>query len=231
MPETGNPAREAIVSRLISLPRGAKQLILAVSDGALLVFAVWFAFSLRLGLLYHTSDLRVIAVVSALPLLGMIAIVQLKLYRQVTRFIDQKAVFRLYLAITISVLIWSLVVLLSGVIGIPRSVIIIYWVLAGPLLVASRMFAVWIISGRMRFALKSRGERVLICGAGPMGVQLALDLTRSNRFLPTAILDPDPALHKRVAAGYRIYPVDLAEELIRRDDIRHIFLAMPDASR
>jgi hypothetical protein len=65
-----------IISRLISLPRFTKKLLLMFADTILLVLALWFSFSLRLGELFiiDISDrliwLSAAAPIIAIPLAG-----------------------------------------------------------------------------------------------------------------------------------------------------------------
>src|SRR5262245_63123780 len=80
-------------------------------------------------------------VLAAAPLIGVATCFQLGVYRMVTRFIGARGFTLAAGAVGLSALYWSLLVCLSGVYSIPRSVIILYPVLATVLVWLSRQAA------------------------------------------------------------------------------------------
>ena len=115
---------------LINRPRWAKRVLLLANDAALLVFALWAAYSLRLNVLYVPPDQQAWAVFLAAPIIGVATFYMRGLYRLVTRYIGQEAATRIYLTVALAVLLWVLAILLAGITGVPRSVIIIYGLFA-----------------------------------------------------------------------------------------------------
>ena len=78
---------------------------------------------------------------AAAPIIGVITFHARGLYKLVTRFIGPEGTARIYVAVIIAVLAWALLVLLSGVKGHPRSVVVIYGLIAAGLIRLSRQWA------------------------------------------------------------------------------------------
>ena len=72
-------------------------------------------------------------------------------------------------------------------------------------------------------------ERVIVYGAGSAGAQLVTSLRGGDEYLPVAIVDDDPALHRNKVRGLEIYPPSDIEALCRRFSVRRILLAVPSA--
>ena len=68
-----------------------------------------------------------ILLMAAAPIIGVITFHMRGLYKLVTRYIGPEGTTRIYVAVIIAVLAWALLVLLSGIKGHPRSVVVIYF--------------------------------------------------------------------------------------------------------
>ena len=75
-----------------------------------------------------------ILLMAAAPIIGVITFHMRGLYKLVTRFIGPEGTTRIYVAVIIAVLAWALLVLLSGIKGHPRSVVVIYGLIAAGLI-------------------------------------------------------------------------------------------------
>ena len=111
------------------------------NDMAMLSIALWAAYSLRLSHAYVPDSTTMWVLLAAAPLIGVITFHMRGLYKLVTRFIGPSGTTRIYIAVVIAVLIWALVVLMSGVKGHPRSVVVIYGLIAAGLIRVSRQWA------------------------------------------------------------------------------------------
>jgi FlaA1/EpsC-like NDP-sugar epimerase len=127
--------------RLVELDRYPKRAILATNDLVLFNLALWLAMSLRLGEVFMPRSAGEFAVLTAAPLIGVATCFQLGVYRMVTRFIGPRGFTLAAGAVGLSALYWSLLLYLSGSYSIPRSVIILYPVLATVLIWLSRQAA------------------------------------------------------------------------------------------
>ena len=78
---------------------------------------------------------------------------------------------------------------------------------------------------------RKKREKVIIYGAGSSAAELALNLFSSDRFLPVALIDDDPALYRKRVKGLEIFPPSQIGWLITKFGARRVLLAMPRASR
>src|SRR4029078_2426301 len=100
------------------------------NDMGMLSIALWAAYSLRLSHAYVPDSTTKWVLLSAAPLIGFINFHMRGLHTLATRFTRPSGAPRIYIAVVIAVLIWALVVLMSGVKGHPRSVVVIYGLIA-----------------------------------------------------------------------------------------------------
>lgn len=79
---------------------------------------------------------------------------------------------------------------------------------------------------------RAQGKRVLILGAGTAGRSTAREMIEQphHGFQPIGFLDDDATLHARRIAGLPVFgALSTLADRLRRDDIRHVILAMSDA--
>lgn len=112
-----------------SLPRTAKILIMMVSDAVLLPLALWSAIALRYGTL-QPEILSYWWLFFLVPVFTVPILLRLGLYRAVIRYLDEKIIKTVVLGVSLSIFVLMMVVFMARVQGLPRSSIIIYWVLA-----------------------------------------------------------------------------------------------------
>ena len=115
---------------LVGLNRYPKRAILAVNDFILFNLALWLAMSLRLGELFLPWNWEIFLVLAAAPVIGIATFFHMRVYRMVTRFIGVRGAMLTAGAVGLSGLYWALVVYFSGVYSVPRSVVILYPILA-----------------------------------------------------------------------------------------------------
>jgi FlaA1/EpsC-like NDP-sugar epimerase len=219
---------------LIGLPRLTKRIVLVLNDIALISAALWLLLSLRYNVLFWPRGWEQALVIAAAPLIGVAVFAWGGLYRIVTRYIGHRGTYRIFGCMTVAVLMWALLILMTGVEGIPRTVVLLYGVLAGSLVLASRHVAAW--------ALKSAGVRipglpdeaqrtVLIYGAGAVGVQLLEALRRRGEARVAGFLDDTPSLKGQYIGGLKVYRSDKLAKLIEREGVKEVLLALPESSR
>jgi FlaA1/EpsC-like NDP-sugar epimerase len=218
---------------LINLPRWAKRALLIGNDAALLTIALWAAYSLRLNVLYLPNDQQTWAVFLAAPIIGVATFYVRGLYRLVTRYIGQEAATRVYVSVALGVLIWVLLILLAGVVGVPRSVIIIYGLFAAAFIRLSRHFAGWVLDA-MPYATPASFDprtKVAVYGAGKTGMELSRALRGSGHYKTVAFIDDDKSLWGQIIDRNKVYRPSKIAKLIERNGVKEVFLAMPSASR
>ena len=212
-------------SILINLSRFQKQFILFLFDSVSLVAIIFAAFSIRFGYLYYPgSDL--IWLVLASPIIAIPVFVRFGLYRAVIRYIGFKALWSIVQAITLYALIWSMIGFMASVEGIPRSVILMNWLLGIVTIGGSRMVGRWILSESHNIKM----TRVIVYGAGSAGRQLSIALTQSSEYRPVAFIDDDSKLHRQSINGIEIFSRKNLDRLIEKKNATEVLLAMPNIS-
>ncbi len=221
---------------LVEQSRLGKRTILFANDFLLLLVAVWLAFSLRWGRGYVPENGTMWLLVLAAPMTGVAVFHITGLYRLVTRFLGHSGSLRLLTGVGVSVLIWTLAVLM--VVGqgdpdvvVPRSVVFIYALFAGVLIWASREVAALLLKGGFDAAGDHERRRVVIYGAGASGVQLLDALRRSGNYDAVGFLDDTASLVGQRIGGLKVYRLDKLPHLVERDGIKEVLLAMPERQR
>ena len=226
-------ARAQLSRRLISLGRYQKRTLLVIADIAVLSAALWLAFAMRYGWDYRPADWKFAVLTSAVPVLGVLAFAQSGLYRMVTRYIGGHAINRIASALALSILIWALLIFLSGLQGTPRTALLIYWVFGSCGTLIARRVAAWFLRVEpVPFAAIDRNRiPVLVWGAGPVGLQLAAALERSDRYQPEGFVDSSNSLWGQYVGGYKVYRPSRLPGLVERQGIKEVMLALPNATR
>jgi FlaA1/EpsC-like NDP-sugar epimerase len=235
-------SRSQLVAYLINLPRWQKRLICVLTDIFFVTFALWFAFVLRLGYDVVRSQNLCLFLVLA-PLVSIPIFIRLGLYRAIIRYIGSEAFKTIIHAITLSALFLTLFFFWlqeEHNALIPRSVVVIYWLLS-ILFVGGMRFSVRNFINRdagLRGLFlpavansKPHAAPVVVYGAGAAGFELMGSLSRSKEFLPIAFLDDNPEIQGRVMSGYPIVSPALLPRLIEQHRIRYVLLAMPSVPR
>lgn len=220
---------------LLQLPRFNKRFILIGLDLLLLSFALWFSISLRYNAPFVPPDLASALLLASGPLITVATFAVSGLYRLVTRYLGYRGHTRIIGCIWLSVLVWSLVVFMSGQLGIPRSVVLGYGLLATLLITGSREVAAMLLesAGIRLAALPPKVERkpVVIFGAGELGVQLLAALRRNYDREAVGFVDTEPSLWRQYVAGLKVHQPDKLQQLIERHQVREVLVALPEGRR
>jgi FlaA1/EpsC-like NDP-sugar epimerase len=183
---------------------------------------------------YVPESFGMILLMAAAPIIGVITFHMRGLYKLVTRYIGPEGTTRIYVAVIIAVLAWALLVLLSGIKGHPRSVVVIYGLIAAGLIRLSRQWAAaLLLKAAPQHKPVSFDERknVIIYGAGAMGVQLLRALNETNQFNMVAFIDNSPSLAGQVVHGVKVLRPGKIGKVISTENVKEVLLAMPSALR
>ncbi len=219
---------------LIERPRWFKRTLLIINDLALLTIALWAAYSLRLSQLYMPDTLPKVLLMAAAPLIGVAVFYIRGLYKLVTRFIGPEGTTRIYTAVIIAAVLWALVVLMSGVKVHPRSVIVIYGLIAAGLIRLSRQ---WAGAALLKAAPEHKGvsfderKRVIIYGAGSIGIQLLRALNETGTYKTVAFIDSNPSLAGQMVHGVKVLRPEKIGKTIAEENVKEVLLATPSALR
>jgi len=217
----------------LSLQRPIKRLLLVAVDFAVISFVLWMSFCIRLDVIY-LPPLHQLWIFPAASLVATPIFIRFGLYHAIVRYIGFNALWAVAKAVILYAFIWSLLVLLTNVDGVPRSVYILNAMLAGFSIGGSRLIARWIFSGYLPVKLSidsNVAKNVLIYGAGSAGRQLAQALSLSRELKPVAFIDDENSLHGMNVHGLRVYPFSGLSQLIVSKQVSEVLLALPSATR
>jgi len=248
--------------KITELPRIFKKLIMIFIDSLLLILVLWAAYSIRLNYWYFPED-DTIRLILIAPIIGIPIFSKLGLYHSIIRHIDLKLLWSLVQAVSLYALIWGMIGFFVqadfikergfNVDIVPRSVIVINWLLALLAIGGIRIVARFFLSDNTKFSIlnyefksktnnvdsgknetdniDSGKSRVLIYGAGDAGVQLSLALNNSSKIHAVGFIDDNKDLQGNSISGLNVYSVNDIEELINKLKLDEVLIALPSASR
>jgi len=143
------------------------------------------------------------------------------------RHIDFQALWQIIKALTLYSLLIGLIVFMSDNEDIPRSVVLINWLLVLLIIIGLRMTTRWLLSSTQF----SNASNVIIYGAGSAGIQLSVALKQSQELNPIAFIDDNITLQGRTIHGMDIISVDQLKVFSRTNHIEEVLLALPSITR
>lgn len=221
---------EKIRNRVNALPRSTKRIILVAFDFCLLLFIVWLAYSLRLNTRFVPNSGQLIIMMLA-PMTAVPVFIKMGLYRAVIRYLPERAIWTIFQAIFLNTVIWMAIVYLTamtGIIGAPRSVPVLYFMLAVVLITGSRFAA-------KRFLVDpdsdmSQRSTAIVYGAKTAGVQLARALQSHGGRNVVAFIDDDVSMHGNDVSGIRVHPPRQLANQIKSKHVSEVILSLPSIS-
>jgi len=219
-----------VLDTIINLSRRNKKLVMLSIDSVLTVLVLLVSFSIRLEYLF-LPDGNLIWVVLGAPIIAIPVFVRFGLYSSVIRYIGFKALWSIVQAASLYALLWGVIGFMAGVDGIPRSVLLINWLLAILALGGSRMIARWLLSGTGASHYNAGCTDVVIYGAGAAGRQLSIALTQSAEYNPVAFMDDNNELNHQSINGIDVISRGGLKHLIKKKNVTEVLLAIPSLSR
>jgi len=217
--------------QLLSLPRYLKRFISVSFDLLFIPLALWASFSLRLGEIYMPAG-NILYLFIAAPLIAIPIFIRLGLYRAIIRYIGFLAMWAVIKAVSLYTLLWGVLVLLTATHGVPRSVLLINWLMTILLIGGSRAVARWWLAGSFKGSSQHKSKkRIAIYGAGEAGVQIASALANSLKFRPVAFIDDNPSLQGNYIGGLRVYSFAQLGSIIENLAVTEVLLAVPSVTR
>ena len=133
-----------MIQFITSLPKRTKQAIMLSFDAISIVCIIYAAFWIRLGhFFYPSGNELLLIIIYGSPLLAMPIFTGFGLYREVIRYVGFKALWNIIQASSIYAMLWGLMVFMANIEDVPRSVILINWVLVTIVICGSRLFVRW----------------------------------------------------------------------------------------
>ncbi|QDK37518.1 nucleoside-diphosphate sugar epimerase/dehydratase [Bdellovibrio sp. NC01] len=214
--------------KVAGLPRFVKIMMMLLCDVVLLPLAFWSSVALRLGT-FQPDVSAFYWLFLIIPVVTVPIFVRIGLYRAVIRYLDDKIIYTVVYGVTLSVLLLMAAVVMGRATSVPRSSILIYWIIAVAYITTSRFLARGLLRSLERF--EDFRQPVAIYGAGRAGMQTALALMSGAEYRPVAFFDDSSQLQGRSVAGIRVHSPDKVIEVLQQERCRQVLLAMPSASR
>ena len=214
---------------LAARSRRGKQAILVGTDVSLFMAAVWLSYSLRLNE-FHSPSFQQFLLMLFAPAIGVPALYAFGLYRTVTRYLGDYAIWTGVKAISLTAVVWGVVALIfrtEGSTTVPRSVLFLFWLLSILLVAGVRYLARWLLISFTQTRVKRR--TVLIYGAGVAGRQIAATLSESSDRNTIFQVDDDRGLWGTIIDGQRIHTPDEIPRLIEQYGITEAIVTMRSA--
>ena len=225
--------KKIIIGWFLNLQRPTKRLLLIAVDFTVILLMLWASFCIRLDAIYW-PPLQQFWIFLAAPVVAIPIFIRFGLYNAIVRYMGFTALWAVAKAVILYAVIWSSLVLISEVGGVPRSVYFLNILLSGSVIGGSRLMARWVFSG-YQFSRRSTGlsetKKVVIYGAGAAGRQLAQALFSSRELKPIAFIDDDCSLHYMNVHGLIVYPFSTLGDLIVSKKVTEVLLACPSAPR
>jgi FlaA1/EpsC-like NDP-sugar epimerase len=221
---------------LLSLPRSIKRVVVLLSDSLILSFSVMAAYYLRLdyvvpfwseGGFFQPGYVSLIGIAISTPIFLFFG-----LYRGIFRHSDVPALLITVKAIMVYSLIFSLLISMIGISGVPRSVGIIQPMIFLLMVILSRWTASYCFGALYKKEVKKNSKiKIVIYGAGQSGRELCSALRENSRIKILCFVDDDRSLHGRQIMGYSISDFFKIHTIDAKEEISYVILAIPSLSR
>ncbi len=217
-------------TKVLDWPRATKRAVVILLDVVLSVAATWLAFSLRLDTPHVPTGAQWWAYLLA-PLLAIPIFIRLGLYRAIFRYTGLDALVAISQAIAIYTVVFSGILLLQLWPVIPRSLGLLQPIIFLLLVSASRALARFWLAGVHGLLRPVNQGRMLIYGAGVVGVQTASAMGMTRQFNLLGFVDEDPAKIGRTINGIPVFSPDQVPAMVTKLAVTDILLAIPSATR
>lgn len=215
------------VYRLVSISRFFKRCIMLAADLVALPLLVAVAYGLRLNTLappIHDPWLFIAAPLVAVPVLYLTGF-----YRSIVRYLGAEVAWSLLTGVLVSVAVLAGASYMVPDASVPRSVFLIWGMLAILYLGGSRFlmrrFLVNVLGGALN------RQPVAVFGAGHAGAQLVSGLQSSTEFFPALVVDDDPSKQGTLLAGVPVVDRAALEKAAQRKKVAAVLMALPSLNR
>lgn len=220
-----------ISNKLLNSDRYKKKILAVTVDIFLCIFAVWFAFCLRL------EDLILLREIGSVPLLISVSLAIpifwiFGVYQNLYRFAGLSVLTTITLSICIYGLVYFLIISIYGIKNVPRSIGILQPIILFIGLIFSRFILKILLNNSFSRQVKLKNkENILIYGAGSAGRQILMSLENNFKFNVVGFLDDNLNLHNHYLLGKKIYDPKNIESLKKKFKVNFILFAIPSIKK
>mgnify|MGYP003947618331 CR=1 FL=1 len=219
-----------LIKYILQLPRVLKKFIAITIDVSLCSLSTFLAYYLRLGDFFIFTEIlflpTIISIVLLIPILFFSG-----MYKRILRYGGLSAIVAITRSMLIYSLLFSLIVTIIGVKGIPATIGIIQPLLLFLGIAGSRLFLSYWYEGIYKNIYNILEYRIGIYGAGAAGRQVVESIKHETNMEVVCFFDDDLKLQGQVLDGFPIISANEIPNIIERKKLSHIFLAIPSLSR
>jgi FlaA1/EpsC-like NDP-sugar epimerase len=222
----------AIGRGVFSSSRYLKRSIVVVFDICSALLSVWVAFSLILEG-WHQPEGQQWMIYLLAPALMLPLFFVSGLYQSIQRFNGFEGFITLFKTLFAYGIAFIFIVILLNIPDVSIAVGILQPLLFLLMIGGSRA-TVRYLSARLTSPPEKKcgaPNKLLIYGAGSAGVEIVNAINRSRKFNLAGFIDDNEALQGRTINRMKVFSPEEAEELIQREGINNMLLAIPSASR
>lgn len=217
---------QGVVSRVLHCSRWQKRAIMLVSDAVALPALLWVAYALRFSSTTPTVDDPWLF--PAATAISLCTLYICGFYRSIVRYLGAEAAWSIVFGMGAAVVILAATAYMTTA-GVPRSVFVIFWLLAVLYLGASRFMARRFLFRVMAGYLNR--EPVAVFGAGGAGAQLVVALQSGSELRPVLVVDDDPGKQNTLLSGVPVVDRQGLRRTVEQGNLRTVLLAMPSLPR
>ncbi|MBK7053168.1 MAG: polysaccharide biosynthesis protein [Rhodoferax sp.] len=216
--------------QVLAWPRPGKRAVVVAVDVVLAMVATWVAYSLRLETLHWPSITSEWWPYLLTPALAIPIFVRFGLYRAIFRYTGLGALVAtgqavgLYAVVLFAILFWQRWPLVPRSLGILQP--IIFLLLVG----ISRALARFWLAG-IGFGRPAQQGRMLIFGAGTVGVQTSTAMAIAGNLKLLGFIDEDPHKIGQTINGVPVFSLAEVPDIVKELEITDVLLAIPSATR
>ncbi len=216
--------------QVLAWPRPGKRAVVVAVDVVLAMVATWVAYSLRLETLHWPSITSEWWPYLLTPALAIPIFVRFGLYRAIFRYTGLGALVAtgqavgLYAVVLFTILLWQRWPLVPRSLGILQP--IIFLLLVG----ISRALARFWLAG-IGFGRPAQQGRMLIFGAGTVGVQTSTAMAIAGNLKLLGFIDEDPHKIGQTINGVPVFSLAEVPDIVKELEITDVLLAIPSATR
>ena len=213
---------------LVSQSRWKKTILLMTADYLLLVLSFYSSLSVRINDWFVPQTDQSAILIFIMPMIAIPIFYIFGLYQSFTRYTGAHSLKIIIVGISIYTVLWFSIVLIPSLIIKPYDFLIINWLLTiffigGIRLVVRPILSISHINENVR--------NVLIYGAGSSGRRLASVIDTDNSIRLLGFIDDDMQKQGLYIEGKKIYASGRIKELINKQFISEILIAMPSISK
>ena len=213
----------------LELSRTIKQLLLMAVDALCTITALWLSVKLVSPDYFTNNASGDFFLYFLFCAISSVVIFQTSgLYRTVLLYMGLQSVVVILKGITLSTVVSTCAVYLTGRLNFPVQAILVFWMMALLMIGGIRFAAKLALRGMMQ-NFRPR-EPVIIYGAGSSGMQLVAAIVNGDQYSPVAFIDDDENLIGNTVHGIRVHAPLALRQLIDAYSVRQILLAIPSAT-